>query len=122
MEIDPSDIENQRLNEKLDALFAAYREACPAPDLGPDFMPLLWQQIEARRTFANTFQRWAQVLVTAAAAVCLLLGILSTTSRSRPSAIYSSTYIETLAAENPPDSLSYLETVSVESWGGGNQR
>ncbi len=34
---------------QLDALFQAYLEACPAPEPSANFMPQLWQRIEARQ-------------------------------------------------------------------------
>ena len=37
-------------DQRLDALFRAYREACPAPEPSANFMPNLWQRIEARQT------------------------------------------------------------------------
>ena len=35
-------------DERLDALFRAYRQACPDPEPSADFMPRLWLKIEAR--------------------------------------------------------------------------
>ncbi len=41
---------NSKDNEtKLDALLAEYRDAIPAPEVSKNFMPELWQKIEARR-------------------------------------------------------------------------
>jgi hypothetical protein len=45
-----------RMKDKLDALWAEYREANPDPDSGPEFMPKLWQKIlEARRVETRPF-------------------------------------------------------------------
>ena len=55
-------------DDQLDALFRAYREACTTPEPGPNFMPQLWQRIESRQTFAFSFKRMANALVTAAMA------------------------------------------------------
>ena len=38
-----------RMDSKLDALFAEYRSACPDPEPSADFMPAMWKRIEARR-------------------------------------------------------------------------
>jgi hypothetical protein len=35
--------------ERLDRLFAEYRESCPDIEAGANFMPLLWKRIEAAR-------------------------------------------------------------------------
>ena len=57
----------------LDELFERYRMACPDVDPGPNFMPALWQKIEARHSFWFTFVRFGRGALTASAAVCLLL-------------------------------------------------
>jgi len=36
-------------NAELDALFQAYRAACPDPDASANFMPELWRRIEERQ-------------------------------------------------------------------------
>ena len=47
----PDNLEDQ-LGLELDRLFLTYREACAAPEAGPDFMPQLWRMIEAQRLFS----------------------------------------------------------------------
>jgi len=44
--------------ERLDALFRTYREAFPDPDPSRNFMPNLWQRIEARQTFTFSLAGW----------------------------------------------------------------
>ena len=44
--------------EQIDALFRAYRDACPTPEPGPNFMPDLWQKIEARQTLGFLSGGW----------------------------------------------------------------
>ena len=61
--------------ERLDALFRAYREACPAPEPSANFMPELWQRIESRQRFTFSFRRMANALVTAAVALSIALGV-----------------------------------------------
>jgi hypothetical protein len=120
MELNPTSSNEERLNRELDALFTAYRQACPDPEPSPDFMPRIWKQIEARRSVAYSFGRWTQAFVTAAAAICLLLGLLNAYLPSQPN-FYTETYIEALAeqssAENPPS----LEAALDDSGGGGYQ-
>ena len=107
----------QSLNERLDALLAAYRAACPDPEPGPEFMPRLWEKIEARRTVAFSIRRWTRAFVTAAAAICLLLGLL-TVSSPGPLPADASTYVETLAVDNQSDNFPYFEPVSTDGGGG----
>jgi len=109
------------MQDKLDILFAAYGEACPDPEVSADFVPRLWQRIEARRSSAVSLRRWAQAFVTAAAAICLLLGILMTTSNSPMSPFYDSTYLEVLSAEQAAGGYPDIELVSAEI-GGSYQR
>src|SRR5438093_10337686 len=60
---------------QLDALFQAYRAAYPDPEPGPDFMPRLWQKIEARERVSGLFGRLARHVATAAVALSLLMGL-----------------------------------------------
>lgn len=111
----------EALDRDLDALFAAYRDACPAPEAGPDFMPRLWQAIEARRSMSYTFGRWTRAFVTAAAAICLVLGLLQRTRSTQPS-FYSQTYIESLQAEvASAGSQTIVEALWADEGGSGPQ-
>ena len=49
-------------DQKLDALFRAYRDACPAPEASANFMPNLWRRIESRQRFTFSFRRMANAL------------------------------------------------------------
>jgi hypothetical protein len=81
-------------DEKLDALFQAFAKACPDRDPSANFMPNLWQRIEARQNNAFSFRRMANALVTAAVALSIALGVYM----SMPSQIsYTQSYIEALA-------------------------
>ena len=97
---------------RLDALFSAYREACPDRDPGADFMPHLWQKIEARERVSNVFARLARNLVTAALALSTLLGLaVSLSSRGAP--LPSESYVEVLAEDHARQSLEYFEPVEI---------
>lgn len=120
MQQDPADNEI-RLNARLDSLLAAYRKACPDPEPGADFLARLWQKIEARKSPVYSFRRWAQALLTTAAALCLLFSLLITTMNRQPPAFYRSTYLEVLAAENPTESFPEFELVSTD-YSGGDHR
>jgi hypothetical protein len=88
-------------NDKLDALWAEYREACPDPEPSAGFMPNLWQRIEARRTSTTfVFRRVAQVCVMATLAVTVLLAMV-VIPRLQSAPVYSATYVDVLTADHP---------------------
>ncbi len=109
--------EGETHDKLLDALFAAYREACTAPEASPNFMPRLWQQIEARRSVSYVFGHWTRVLVTAAVAICVALSLLQAYWPAGPT-FYSQTYIEALQEETSSDSPAYVEAQWLEDGGG----
>ena len=97
---------------RLDALFSAYREACPDREPGANFMPQLWQKIEARDRVSTVFARLARNLVTAALALSTLLGLaVSLSSRGAP--LPSESYVEVLAEDNARQNLGYFEPVEI---------
>ncbi len=91
---------------RLDALFQAYRAACPDVEPGPDFMPRLWQSIETRRGMPALFGRWARNLATAALALSTLLGLAVTISGSRGQ-LPAESYVEVLAEEHNSSNLDF---------------
>ena len=97
--------------ERLEALFRAYREACIPPEPGANFMPQLWQKIEARQTFSFFFGRVARGFVTAA--VAATLGMAVYLASPRYPAIYTSTYVDVLAASHA-DTPDLYETAGYD--------
>jgi hypothetical protein len=114
------DNREEELSRTLDTLLAAYRQASPDPEASPDFMPRLWQQIEARRSVSYSFVRWTRALVTASAALCVLLGLLQVYLPSQP-VFYTQTYIEVLQEEGAAEGSTYLEALWAEDGGGSRQ-
>lgn len=112
--------DDERLGLELDRLFVAYREACSAPETNPDFMPQLWRMIDARRSVTYSFGRWTQAFVTAAAALCILLGLLQTNQPPRPT-FYTQTYIEALQEESAAEGATYYEALWTEDGGASFQ-
>src|SRR5882724_1961750 len=89
-----------RMNDKLDALWAEYRDACPDPEPSAQFMPNLWQRIEARRTATTSvFRRLAQVCVAATAALTIIMGVVLIPQLQK-APVYTSNYVDVLAAEH----------------------
>jgi hypothetical protein len=84
--------------EKLDALFKAFA-ACPVPEPSANFMPTLWQKIEARQTFTFSFRRMANAFAAAAVALTVALSVYMYIPRSN--ALPSQTYMDVLAEAHP---------------------
>ncbi len=84
--------------DELTKLLAAYRDAVPDPEPSANFMPGLWQKIEARRSPVLVLRRFAQGLVMAAAAFALLIGTVFI-PRMQNAPVYSASYVDVLANE-----------------------
>ena len=95
--------------QKLDALWAEYRQALPDPEPGAGFMPGLWQRIEARRS-ANVkmLRRIAQVCVGATLALTAVMAVLLLPQFDKAT-VYNATYVDVIAADHPN---SYLDLVT----------
>jgi hypothetical protein len=103
---------NGNNEERLDALFRAYREACPDPDPSPNFMPNLWQRIEARQTFTFSLRRMASGFVTAAVALSVALGVYMAIPHAQPYTPQS--YIEAIADAQPLDTPEIVGPISLD--------
>jgi hypothetical protein len=97
------------LDEQLQALFSAYREACPDPEPGPDFMPQLWRKIDANRSYTYSLKRLAQGIITAAAAAALIIGVYLANPQPGP----APSYLELLAAGQTHYDLADTEIVQA---------
>ena len=98
---------------RLDGLFAAFRAASPDREPGANFMPRVWQRIEARQRFAFSFRHMAQGFVTAAAALTVALGVyLYLPSDHKP--VYQQSYLEALAEANSLDTPDIVGPVHLE--------
>ena len=102
-------------DDQLDQLFRAYRDACPAPEPRSDFMPRLWRRIEARQSFAFSFRRMANALVTAAMAASVALGVYMAMPHAAPAnSGYYATYVEALADANNIDTPDIVAPVRLD--------
>ena len=98
-----------RMKDRLDALWVEYREATPGPEVGPSFMPQMWQKIEARRVeTTSVFRRLAQICVMATIALALVISAVLIPHGNNDEAFYSGTYVDILAAEHSND---YVEAL-----------
>ncbi len=105
--------DHQELERELDSLFAAYRDACPAPDASVEFMPNLWARIDARQNSFWVLKRWTEGFVAAAAAACLMVFLLQVIPDETQSVVYQSTYLEVLSQEQTPENLALQDVAAV---------
>ena len=103
-----------RWNDELESLFRSYKAALPDPDASANFMPELWQKIEARHSLLIRLKKLTQVFVAAASALCLLFGMVLAVPRAGNGDLAGS-YVDILAQSNPPDSLAVLGIVPHEA-------
>ena len=99
---------------RLERLFAEYRNACPDPEPGANFMPALWKRIEARRNPALQWVTLSRRALVGALALCLALGVVLGTALSS-SQFYQLTYIEALNDDDAPEELASMQPVSMET-------
>jgi hypothetical protein len=101
--------------DPLNALFRAYREACPAPEPSPEFMPKLWGRIEARQSFTFSFRRMANAFLTAAMAASLALGVyMALPHRASPNPSNYASYVEALADANTIETPDIVAPVRLD--------
>jgi anti-sigma-K factor RskA len=105
---------NGHVDDKLDTLWAEYRAACPDPEPGANFLPMLWQKIDARRVeTTSVFRHMAQAWAVAALALALILAVLA--PRLHRETIYSAnTYVEVLDDAHSNDAQDLLAGGEVE--------
>lgn len=101
----------EKLDQQLDALFAAYREACEVPEASANFMPELWEKLEGRRKWQLDWSRWAQGFVTLAAAASLAIAVLQAWPAKQ---FPASTYVEVLSAEHTPDQMPFVDVAFLD--------
>jgi hypothetical protein len=70
-----------------------------------NFMPDLWRKIEARQFFLGRLKKLTQVFIAAAAAICLLMGIILQVPVSTDTQAVRGNYVDVLADANPSENL-----------------
>lgn len=99
---------------ELDGIFARYREACGSPEPRANFMPGLWQKIEARQSKTMLFARAARTLVAAGVGLSLILAVFIAVPSQQPSAFYSGSFVEQLATDHTHLYAPFAEPVRLE--------
>jgi hypothetical protein len=102
------EIRKQEMNDDsgLDQFFQHYRQSCPDVEPSANFMPMIWQKIEARHSFPFLFSKLGRSMVTVSAALCLLLLALNLTT---PQATVN--YADALLAEGSAEQTYYTEAM-----------
>lgn len=97
-------IQNER---ELDSLFSSYRETLPDMDGSAEFMPKLWQAIEARQRFGLlSWKRWTNAFVSVSLAICLLFTLVEIAVNRQP-APSAASYVEVLDDDSSAETLAY---------------
>ena len=97
-------------DSRLDNLFERYRASCPDVEPSANFMPALWQKIEARHSFWFVFQGLGRTAMTACAALCLLLLVLNFVSLPQAH-VLAPTYVDALMADHTAEKIDYTEAI-----------
>jgi hypothetical protein len=92
-------MDRDRTNDRLDPLWAEYRDACPDPEASAGFMPQMWQRIETRRNAISSswFRAWAQIWLATTVALTIVMGVIIIPRLQNPPA-YQANYVDVLAA------------------------
>ena len=110
-----------REEEEFGRLMAAYRAACPAPDGGAEFMPDIWERIEARQKFSLMLRRVTSAFVTAAATICIAIAIYTSLPAANESPYYTTTYVDSLSQDNTFETFAVTEYATFETASLGGQ-
>jgi anti-sigma-K factor RskA len=109
-------MDQDRVGDKLDPLWAEYRSACPDVEPSAHFMPQLWQRIEAQRSAvaSSWFRLWAEVWVVATVTLAIVMGaVLIPRFQTNPPA-YLASYVDVLAAADSANDSMMLPSGETE--------
>jgi hypothetical protein len=103
---------------QLEEVWSEYRAAFPDREPAADFIPRLWARIEGRSSFTLVFGRLARLLVTAAAAACLLLAALNMAPHPARATAHTryATYTDVLTAETMLERTYYSDSSRPEAF------
>jgi hypothetical protein len=102
-------------NERnLDRLFERYAHACPDVDAGANFMPAIWQRIDARRGFSFKLASYARILAMTAASICLAAGLFEMSSYGPAKQLAARQFVEVLDDDDDSEALIYGVAMASE--------
>lgn len=104
-----------QMDDKLSALWAEYRDACPDPEPNAQFMPGLWQRIEAHNSARTSLllRRWAEVWLVATVTLAIVMGVFLIPRFERAPA-YQANYIDVLAAADSANDVAVIPVSESE--------
>ena len=104
-----------RMDDRLNSLLAKYRDACPDPEPGRNFMPQLWRRIEARRgaTASLLLRRWAEVWIAATVAFAIVISLFLIPRLQEPP-VYQASYVDVLLAADSASDAAVLSRGEFE--------
>ncbi len=104
--------------DRLSPLFRQYRESCPEVEPGPEFMPRMWERIDARRSLGWKLRIYTRGIATAALTVCLALAAMLYIPTYYRGGVYDRTYLEALEDDQAPEALAYSDVLHIENHAG----
>jgi hypothetical protein len=109
----------ENLDQRLDKLWAAYRESFADPEPGGGFMPGVWEKIEARRSVAWRVRHMARTFLGATAVVFTLMMCLFVAAERRTPQTPRETYLDALASNPASDSI--MDAIHAEAGEAGQR-
>jgi anti-sigma-K factor RskA len=103
------------MDDKLNALWTEYRDACPDPEPSAQFMPQLWQRIEVNNSAKASvlLRRWAEVWLLATVTLAIIMGVFLI-PRYRSAPAYQASYIDILTAADSANDTAVLPVSESE--------
>jgi hypothetical protein len=99
-------------DHELNRLLARYAQSVSEPEAGANFMPGVWQRIEAKRGVSFKLAAYARVLAMGAASLCLAAGLFEL-STARPDSFSSSRYVDVLDDDDAAETLAFADVVAT---------
>ena len=95
-------------NERnLDRLLERYADSCPETEAGANFMPAVWQRIDARRGFSVKLAYYARMLAMTAASLCLAAGLFEISAYGPSQQLASKHFVDVLDDDDDSEALIY---------------
>jgi hypothetical protein len=101
------------LEQELNELFQAYRQSFADVDASGEFMPGVWEKIEARRSLAFRVRHLARAFLGATAVLFTLMAGFFVLVENRTSPDPRESYFDSLASAHASDSM--LEAMHGET-------
>jgi hypothetical protein len=104
-----------RMDDKLNSLLSQYRDACPDPESGVNFMPELWSRIDARRgtAISTLLRRWTEAWLIATVLLAVVISVFLIPTFQEPPALQAS-YVDVLSAADSAGDIAVLPRGEVE--------